>query len=68
MISILTTQFRFTTTFKKKIKIPKDPSFILALQFFKLRAMHQKTFFKKYNIWHERFISSHKNKKFLSKT
>lgn len=61
MISILTNQFRFNFTLKKKVKIPKDHSFILSLQFFKLRAMHQKTLFKKYNIWHENFIKSHKN-------
>lgn len=57
MMSILLHQFRFLS---KKLKIPKDPYFYLAIKFFKLRTISQKNLLQKYTLWHEHFIKSHK--------
>lgn len=64
IISILSHQFRF---FQKKIKIPKDPLFSLAMKFFKIRTMDQKKFLEIYISWHESLINSHKYKKYWKK-
>lgn len=55
MISILTNQFRLTPKWRplKTFKIPRDPSFELALHFLKLRAMLDPSIMPVYVKWHE---------------
>ncbi len=56
MASLLASQFRFTPLsdkFKKRLRIPRDPSFPLSLEFFKLRAEISSHLFETYHLWHE---------------
>ncbi len=55
MTSILTNQFRldpFDEKRKKRIKIPRDPFFKLAIKFFKLRCLIDSNLYKILNRWH----------------
>lgn len=66
MISIIANQYRFTPLEEKKrknIRIPKDPSFGLGLDFFKLRADINPDFVKGYTMWHEAVFNLHQRKK-----
>lgn len=66
MLSILTNQFRIkplTIQKKRILKIPKDPFFGLALEFFNLRSMQDPKLTSIYTQWNEKFIESHKNKR-----
>ncbi len=69
IISILTNQFRILPLIKPKrwkIKIPRDPFFDLALQFFNLRSLQNPKLINIYTIWNEKFIESHnKRRKFF---
>jgi len=70
IISILTNQFKILPiikTKKKKIKIPKDPFFDLAMQFFNLRCIENPKLTNIYALWNEKFIESHKKRKFFKK-
>ena len=65
MISILADQFRFTPIIKlkKRIRIPNDPFFNLAMKFFKIRTMEDKNLLKVYTEWHEHLVDYHARKK-----
>ncbi len=56
MVSLLTSQFRFTPLqekLKKRMRIPKDPFFSLSLHFLKLRAALQPSLVQTYTLWIE---------------
>ncbi|HRW58397.1 MAG TPA: polynucleotide adenylyltransferase PcnB, partial [Chlamydiales bacterium] len=65
--SILTNQYRFapafSQTYSRKIKIPRDPSFFLSMDFFKIRAMIDKELLPIYQKWNEAVIESHNKRK-----
>lgn len=70
IISILTNQFRILPLIKikkKRIKIPKDPFFDLALKFFNLRCIQNPKLTNIYTLWNEKFIESHKKKRKIFK-
>lgn len=70
IISILTNQYRINPLIKfknMKIKIPRDPFFDLALQFFNLRCTQNANLTNIYTIWNEKFIESHKRRRFFRK-
>lgn len=65
---ILINQFRIYPLIKPqymKIKIPRDPSFELALQFFNLRCIQNPNLNTIYTTWNEKFIESHKKRRFF---
>ncbi len=56
IVSILTNQFRFTPIEdkkKKKLRIPKDPFFNLAISFFQIRSILYTDLQPTYNNWHK---------------
>jgi poly(A) polymerase len=56
MISILTSQYRLTPLYKKpsrRRRIPKDPYFLNAFKFFKIRASVDPKLLKSYTEWNE---------------
>ncbi len=56
IISILTAQYRFTPLIQKaesRIRIPKDPFFDLAMNFFKIRVEMEPDLLKTYTKWNE---------------
>lgn len=65
MITILTNQYRFTPLQKKntRIRIPNDPSFPLALDFYKIRAEINLDLLKSYTLWHEAEFKNHQRAK-----
>ncbi len=66
IISILSNQFRILPLIKPKkikIKIPKDPFFELALEFFNLRCQLNPKLTIIYTQWREKFIDSHRRRK-----
>lgn len=65
MVSILTTQFRFTPPHEKsfrRLRVPKDPNFFLGFKFFKLRTAVEPEHLKVYTQWSEA-IFQHKKRK-----
>jgi poly(A) polymerase len=65
MVSILTSQFRFTPLQKKQVKrlrIPRDPFFSLGLKFFKLRVTVEPEHLKSYTEWSEAMFQYKKGK------
>lgn len=61
--SILTSQFRLTPLtgmLPKKLRITRDPAFVLALDFLKLRASVDTNLLKTYTLWHEALTNFHK--------
>lgn len=63
--SILTSQFRLTPLsgeLPKRLRIPKDPVFPLALDFLKLRCSVDANLLKTYTLWHEALISFHQHR------
>lgn len=65
IVSILTDQYRFTPlgdVRRKSIRIPRDPSFLLALHFFKFRSMVNPSYLSIYTQWHEAVYKSHQRK------
>lgn len=66
IISILVNQFRMLplASFKRnKIRIPRDPFFYLALDFFNLRCQLNPKLTNIYTQWREKFIDSHSKKR-----
>lgn len=66
VISILLNQFRILPLIKgkkMKMRIPKDPFFELALDFFNLRCQLNPKLTNIYAQWREKFIESHKSKR-----
>jgi len=65
IISILTNQYRIKplANRKRRIKIPKDHFFELALRFFNLRCNLNPKLTNIYAQWNEKFIESHKKKR-----
>ncbi|NGX34661.1 MAG: Poly(A) polymerase I [Candidatus Anoxychlamydiales bacterium] len=66
IISILSNQFRICpliTPKTIKIRIPKDPFFDLALDFFDLRCQINPKLTNIYTRWREKFIDSHKKQR-----
>lgn len=66
MIAILTNQFRILPLVEinnMKIKIPRDPFFELALQFFNLRCIQNPNLTSIYTLWNEKVIESHTKKR-----
>jgi poly(A) polymerase len=64
--SILANQFRIMPLIKpsyQHIKIPKDPLFKLALDFFNLRSSQNPDLLKIYTLWNEKFVESHNKKR-----
>lgn len=63
VVSIMVNQYRFIplspSAQKRRIRIPKDPSFPLAMNFFKLRSMHKPELIETYTLWHEHLVNSH---------
>ncbi len=53
MISIMTSQFRFSQERRKRIRIPRDDDFPLALSFFKLRSCLNPKLIKTYEDWNK---------------
>ncbi|HSW72933.1 MAG TPA: polynucleotide adenylyltransferase PcnB [Chlamydiales bacterium] len=56
MVSLLTSQFRFTPLqerLKKRMRPPKDPFFHLALRFLKLRADLEPSLLETYSLWQQ---------------
>jgi poly(A) polymerase len=55
--SIIFYQFHyFTLAYRKKIKIPKDKTFLLALKFLKLRCMIDEKLLPIFNMWQEEYM------------
>ncbi len=67
VVSILTNQYRLTPIIpykKNRIRIPKDPFFSLALNFFTFRCNLNPKLFQIFTRWNAAFVSSHiRNKK-----
>jgi hypothetical protein len=64
--SILSNQYRFTPLEdknKKSFRLPKDPFFPIALDFFKLRTDVNPDFLSSYTKWHETMFTHHQKKK-----
>jgi poly(A) polymerase len=56
IISLLTSQFRFTPLqdrLKRRMRVPKDPFFLLSLRFLKLRAALTPSLVETYTMWSE---------------
>lgn len=56
MISLLSSQFRFTPLqdkTKKRLRVPRDPFFALSLRFFKMRAALNPSLLETYTLWTE---------------
>ncbi|NGX36227.1 MAG: Poly(A) polymerase I [Candidatus Anoxychlamydiales bacterium] len=71
IISILSNQFRIEPIVKPKrrrFKIPKDPFFILALDFLNLRCIENPNLTNMYNLWNKRFLESKKTKRNFNKS
>ena len=63
IISILTSQYRLTPVEKRKsrrLRIPNDPDFQLALQFLKVRCCVEPGLQKVWDEWNEAFSSPHR--------
>ena len=66
IISILVNQFRILpliTSKRTRIRIPRDPFFYLALDFFNLRCQLNPKLTNIYTQWREKFIDSHSKKR-----
>ncbi|NGX44467.1 MAG: Poly(A) polymerase I [Candidatus Anoxychlamydiales bacterium] len=66
IISILVNQFRISPLISSKrtrIRIPRDPFFYLALDFFNLRCQLNPKLTNIYTQWREKFIDSHSKKR-----
>ncbi|HEU64078.1 MAG: Poly(A) polymerase I [Candidatus Anoxychlamydiales bacterium] len=66
IVSILVNQFRIFPLIKSKrtrIRIPRDPFFDLALDFFNLRCQINPELTNIYTQWREKFIESHSKKR-----
>lgn len=63
VVSIMVNQYKFTplnsTAQKRRIRISRDPSFPLAMSFFKLRSMHKAELLETYTLWHEHVVNAH---------
>lgn len=66
VVSILVNQYRLTplipSSQKRRIRIPKDPIFNLAMSFFKLRCMHNPELLGTYTLWHEHLVNAQHRK------
>jgi poly(A) polymerase len=63
LISILTHQFRIAPPFEvlsRRIRIPSDPAFSLALQFFKIRATLNEKLLPTFVLWNDHQMRYHK--------
>ncbi len=63
VVSILTHQFRLTPPFEiknRRVRIPSDPAFSLALQFFNIRCMLNEQLLPTFTLWNEHLMRFHK--------
>jgi poly(A) polymerase len=64
IVSIMINQYRFVpVSQKRRLRIPKDPFFNLAMTFFKLRSMVDSTLLEIYTLWHEHMVAVHHRSK-----